>query len=510
MAKIYKTPGVYIEERSTFPNSAVPVPTAVPAFIGYTEKAVRDGKPLTLKPTKISSYSEYQQFFGGAPLTKLTISEQEDPAIPYQLTITERHFTLHSQLRMFFSNGGGDCYIVSVDSYDRQDGTPNEVEASVLQTGLEPLRKEPGPTMVVIPELTTIHLDRDAAGAINDDDLKSVYRLYDDVLNHCRELKDRFAILDVRMDTRHYKNENYYLRQDIDLFRESITSSAKSWGAAYYPYLETTVWLESDVSILNIESSSLISFLKREFQNGRISDALAGNFTELTDQIPGATIENTKGITEALKLNSPGFKSLIKAAQQTLNLLPPSGAMAGIYSMIDNNVGVFKSPANVSVGSVIRPAINIGNDQQEDLNIPIDGKAVNAIRSFPGRGVLVWGARTLDGNSQDWRYVSVRRTVIFIEQSIKYAIEPFVFEPNTAATWSDVKAMADNFLNGIWRSGALAGATPDDAFSVSVGLGSTMTSVDILEGYMRINVLVAITRPAEFILITFEQKMQQS
>ena len=142
--------------------------------------------------------------------------------------------------------------------------------------------------------------------------------------------------------------------------------------------------------------------------------------------------------------------------------------------------------------------------------MPIGGKAVNAIRSFPGKGVLVWGARTLDGNSQDWRYISVRRTVIFIEQSIKYAAEPYVFEPNTAATWSNMKALIVNFLTNVWQMGALAGATAEDAFSVDVGLGSTMTPVDILDGYMRISVKIAVTRPAEFIVITFEQKMQEA
>ncbi|MEM9836873.1 MAG: phage tail sheath C-terminal domain-containing protein, partial [Bacteroidota bacterium] len=188
----------------------------------------------------------------------------------------------------------------------------------------------------------------------------------------------------------------------------------------------------------------------------------------------------------------------------------PSAAMAGIYSMIDNTIGVFQSPANVSVGSVIKPALSISSDQQEDLNMPITGKAVNAIRSFPGKGVLVWGARTMDGNSLDWRYISVRRTVIFIEQSIKFAAEPYVFQPNVASTWSNMKALIVNFLTNVWQSGALAGATAEDAFSVDVGLGSTMTPIDILEGYMRISVKIAVTRPAEFIVITFEQKMQQS
>ena len=116
----------------------------------------------------------------------------------------------------------------------------------------------------------------------------------------------------------------------------------------------------------------------------------------------------------------------------------------------------------------------------------------------------------MDGNSQDWRYISVRRTMIMIEQSIKNAAEAYVFEPNTASTWTNMKALITNFLTNVWQAGGLAGATAEDAFSVSVGLGSTMTSVDILDGIMRITVKVAVTRPAEFIVITFQQQMQQS
>ena len=154
--------------------------------------------------------------------------------------------------------------------------------------------------------------------------------------------------------------------------------------------------------------------------------------------------------------------------------------------------------------------MNISNDDQEDLNVPIEGKAVNAIRTFLGRGVLVWGARTLDGNSQDWRYVNVRRTMIMLEQSIKMACDAYVFAPNDAGTWLMVKNMIENFLSNQWKSGALAGVKPADAYDVSVGLGSTMTGNDILEGYMRVTVRVAVVRPAEFIVITFQQKMQTS
>ena len=182
--------------------------------------------------------------------------------------------------------------------------------------------------------------------------------------------------------------------------------------------------------------------------------------------------------------------------------------MAGVYTTVDNTRGVWKAPANIGLSGVVSPAVPLSFEQQEDLNVPMDGKAVNAIRSFPGQGTLVWGARTLAGNSNDWRYVNVRRTMIFLEQSIRAAVRAFVFAPNTSSTWITVKGMVDNFLMSQWRAGALVGSTPDSAYQVSVGLGSTMTQEDILDGIMRVTVLVAPSRPAEFIVITIVQEQQ--
>jgi phage tail sheath protein FI len=154
--------------------------------------------------------------------------------------------------------------------------------------------------------------------------------------------------------------------------------------------------------------------------------------------------------------------------------------------------------------------VPISNQQQEDLNAPSSGKSVNAIREFTGQGVLVWGARTLAGNDNEWRYVPVRRLAIFVEASIKKALLPFVFEPNDASTWTAIQAMTSNFLLEIWKQGGLMGAKPEDAFSVQIGLGVTMTSQDISEGRLVMNVLLAVVRPAEFIILRFEQKMPSS
>lgn len=229
-------------------------------------------------------------------------------------------------------------------------------------------------------------------------------------------------------------------------------------------------------------------------------------------------IEEGKEITDtarnnahsALLINWDEYKNAANKVKEYLNLLPPSAAMAGIYAMVDNTRGVWKAPANVSLNYVNSPTEVISDLEQEDLNMPMNGKAINAIRTFPGEGIKVWGARTLDGNSQDWRYINVRRTMLFIEESVKNAAKAYVFEPNISNTWLNMKSMIGSFLNGVWKQGGLAGSVPEDAYSVQVGLGETMTQDDVLNGIMRITVLVAITRPAEFIEITFQQQVQKS
>jgi hypothetical protein len=153
----------------------------------------------------------------------------------------------------------------------------------------------------------------------------------------------------------------------------------------------------------------------------------------------------------------------------------------------------------------------VSHDQQADLNVDAtSGKSINAIRTFTGKGTLVWGARTLAGNDNEWRYIPVRRLYIFIEESVKKATEFVVFEPNDANTWLRAKTMIENFLSKLWRDGALAGAKPEEAFFVRVGLGQTMSAQDILEGRLIIEIGLAAVRPAEFIILKFSHKLQES
>ncbi|SHL39531.1 hypothetical protein SAMN05444266_103190 [Chitinophaga jiangningensis] len=213
----------------------------------------------------------------------------------------------------------------------------------------------------------------------------------------------------------------------------------------------------------------------------------------------------------ALYATHPVIAAVVTALQTKLAIVPPSGAIAGVYAKTDRERGVWKAPANTSLNSVSAPLVKIDNNTQDGLNVDTDaGKSINAIRAFSGKGTLVWGARTLDGNSNEWRYISVRRLFNMVEESVKKSTAPFVFEPNDANTWVKVKGMVENYLTTLWRQGALAGAKTDQAFFVRVGLGQTMTEQDILEGRLIVEIGMAAVRPAEFIILRFSHKMQES
>lgn len=557
----FKTPGVYIKEQDAFGSSVVAVPTAIPAFIGYTQYADIDGNSQLMKAVKVKSLPEFREIFGGGPKTTFKVGTGADGTMSLDVDEGTRYL-MYSSIRMFYSNGGGECFVVSIGAYGEA------IDPEKMKDALDLLTRETEPTILVVPDAMLIERD-------------DCYSLYKDMLQHCGvKMKNRVALLDIHGGFSHKSRD-----KDVNDFREGVGATTLAFGAAYYPWVHTTVTPASEIDYQLIsnkdvlvntlmdsvkqamgigagganpklaEAQGLINSIKDDLSNlddvgkklaaidkgftkpkdkdvKKVKDALNKKATELLAkageldpnspearklaQIEAAINrvkndnDDSKAVHAVVSSLAPIYKTILKNVREKLNLLPPSGAMAGVYALVDSQEGVHKAPANVSLNSVVKPAVNITSDDQEDLNSPLSGKAINAIRSFVGKGVLVWGARSLDANSQDWRYISVRRTLIMIEQSIKNSVEAYVFEPNVARTWLKLKTSIDNFLTDVWKNGSLAGATPTQAFEVNVGLGSTMTPNDILEGIMRVSVKCAITRPAEFIEITFEQKMQES
>ncbi len=178
-----------------------------------------------------------------------------------------------------------------------------------------------------------------------------------------------------------------------------------------------------------------------------------------------------------------------------VRLVPPGGHVAGIYARTDNDVGVNKAPANQLVKGAMDLELTMKSHQQDSL-VPQD---INCIRNFAGRGILVWGARTLSSDPE-WKYVNVRRLLIYLEQSIKKGTTWAVFEPDNEATWTKITGSIENFLMQTWRNGMLMGASQKEAYFVHCDR-TTMNQNDI-DG-RRINVLigVAVTKPAEFIIL---------
>jgi hypothetical protein len=181
----------------------------------------------------------------------------------------------------------------------------------------------------------------------------------------------------------------------------------------------------------------------------------------------------------------------------------PCAAVAGMMASMDRSQGIWKSPAGIALVGVRAPAAAIDARQQETLNVDTaTGLSVNAIRSFPGRGTVVFGARTLAGNDVEWRYVAVRRFVGWLEASIADGLARWVvFEPNNENLWLRIRGTVEDFVVALWRRGALQGSKPDEAFHVRCGLGSTMTEHDVLAGRAIVEIGVACVRPAEFVIV---------
>jgi len=180
-------------------------------------------------------------------------------------------------------------------------------------------------------------------------------------------------------------------------------------------------------------------------------------------------------------------------------LIPPGGYMAGIYARSDVERGVHKAPANETVRGVIDLQFPIGKGEQDVLN----PRGVNCIRAFPGRGIRVWGARTLSSDPS-WKYINVRRLFLYLEESIDEGTQWVVFEPNSEILWARVIQTISNFLKGVWKSGALMGLTPEEAFFVKCDR-TTMTQDDIDNGRLIVMIGVAPVKPAEFVIFRIAQ-----
>jgi len=502
------TPGVAIQELPFNAPTISGVATAIPAFIGpVTNTNAPDGDPLIGRSWRISGMREFEALFGVPDASEFIISvtkrintegallgvDTSYQTAPERIPIGER--LLYHAMDLYFSNQGGPCWIRPIDT--TASAQTNYENAIIALESIDEI------TLNVI--LNTIEADAANYGV-----------LVTNSLNSCRRMKDRFTISDVQDARPGGAVTNLTLGSPINdmvttTYRDNVTAVAEDilkYGAAYMPYLNSLIPVlydpENPATVM-VDSGSQLETYDAE-----------GNLTTTADLLPVPTANLALSDVffqgdPADTTGTPGEKAIVAAVQALLDgtyvMMPPSPAMAGIYALVDRILGVQVAPANVAVSNVTGPALTITDAEQGLLNVDTtSGKSVNVIRAFTGRGTLVWGARTLAGNSGDWKFINRRRTAIYLEESIGDALEAFVFQPNVPKTWVRVKRMIEGFLLNEWRAGTLSGPTAPDAFDVSIGLGSTMTQQDITDGVMRVLVRAVLPGPAEKIILQFTQK----
>jgi uncharacterized protein len=253
-----------------------------------------------------------------------------------------------------------------------------------------------------------------------------------------------------------------------------------------------------------IEEISLIYSPNSQAVTG-LADAIIGQCEQLKNRF--AIFDSIKGQTPT-KPHASSYAALYypwitvkqNGAGQSY-LVPPGGHIAGIYAHTDAERGVHKAPSNELVQGAVGLEYTVSKSQQDNLN----PQGINCIRNFEGRGILVWGSRTLSSDPE-YKYVSVRRLLIYLEQSIKKGTAWVAFEPNNEVTWAKVRMQIQNFLTQSWKNGMLLGTAQQEAYFVHCDK-TTMTQNDIDNGRLNVLIGVAVTKPAEYLILRVNQKI---
>jgi phage tail sheath protein FI len=485
----YATPGVYIEEIATLPPSIAEIGTAVPAFIGATGNHAQKG---SVAVHEIHSLREFEETCGRGPASPWTVSFDPTEQTFFIKELKDQPIQgfsapsclLGYAIDHYFRNGGSRCYVVSIGM-----ATPDaSFGAEDFIRGLKVLERYDEPTLVVLPEAIKL------AAA----DYGEVCQA---ALSHAETMKDRFVLLDGQAS-----GAKGLQSSELEAMRSPLGINHLDRGAMFYPHLLTTLVHRVDEATIQVSGLPAAPPSANSAATEPSKPAAADGETPAKPskkEMPPSVTLQSLATTQTIYYNQ--IRKLL--AEQRV-VLPPCAAIAGVIASVDRERGVWKAPANVSLQAVVAPVVQLTDEQQGLLNIdPTTGKSINAIRGFAGKGTLVWGARTLAGNDNEWRYISVRRLFITVEESVKKATAFAVFEANDTSTWLKVKGMIDSYLYTLWEKGALRGSKSEDAYFVNVGLNKTMTMDDILNGRLIVEIGLAAVRPAEFIILRFSHKL---
>ena len=523
----YLAPGVYTEEISTGPVPIEGVSTSTAGFAGLTERG-----PTAVR--LITSLREFERWYGG-PI-----------AASY----------LPDAVKGFFDNGGQRVFVARVTRPNAQpsavtigtDGDDLVLEAAgpgnldghlFVQVGAASRRDPANPRQsdparfqlrilyysVAPPSPLVDPFDRANLRNANRRD-PDVTEIWDDL--SADPLSSSYALTVV---------------QQSQLVRISSTSTGKpaagGWtaftGGADGDAVTLTEFLGAgqpatglealrqidEISLLCVPDEVNADLLPGPARDG-IRDALVVQCEELKDRF--AVLQVDRGQSNVNAIDPPLTSSyaaiyypwlrIFDPLTQDTRLVPPGGHVVGVYAATDIQRGVHKAPANVDLRGIVtrdlpgdrKPLEFLVNKRQQDILNP---KGINVVRDFRAdrRGIRVWGARTLSADAQ-WKYVNVRRLFIFVEESIDEGVQWVVFEGNYEATWDRVVRSISNFLTSVWRSGALMGTRPEDAFFVRCDR-TTMTQQEIDTGQLVCYIGLAAVKPAEFVILRYSHKTSE-
>jgi phage tail sheath protein FI len=505
-----RSPGVYIQELPAGSRPIEGVGTAIAAFVGITADGPYD------QAIKVANWGQYTATFG------MWVEGAYLPHAVYQ----------------YFNNGGGSAYITRIGSLSSDEGARASAElTSALKAGQGVYRieaKEPGGSGDTIT--VTVEPKHEQEPPPEGEQAPPAEEVFTLVVQR-GDTVERYEGVSPRKGSNNVVTAlaESALVQISELGGSSIVERVPTAGAlvlsggASLPARLTPDDYLGDVTarsgIAGLEALDDVTIvavpdLVAAYEAGQIDadgfktvqGALITHCETQKDRV--AILDTPRGLNAQQVLEWVKEKTRFSSAYATTywpwlsfwdplagraRLFPPSGALAGIWGRNDDTRGVHKAPANEVVAGALDVELNITRVEHDDLN----PAGINVIRAFPGRGITVWGARTLSDDST-WRYINVRRLFNYIESSVLRGTQWAVFEPNDLDLWQRIKRTVNGFLLGLWRDGALFGATPDQAFYVKCDEETNPPDV-VDAGYVVIEIGIAPVKPAEFVVFRVSQ-----
>lgn len=548
----YLHPGVYIEEIPSGSKPIEAVGTSTACFIGPTTKGHTNNTSVVtagnFEPELINKWDDYDEIFGGIQDSETTTTGAYPMGDP-----------MGNSVSAFFKNGGSKAYIIrvgtsgvkSAGSYDDGGGvaymtftaanegvwgnnlivkiTPKAgtVAASAeftVEIGEGTIDTGEIDTFSVKESFTDVSLDSSSPAYIENkiNDGSSLVSV------DCVEATTASAITDLLAEANGYG----YVEFGATVSAGGVDGADGSDGATTdYDSVFTALLKYRDVNIIclpgkyyNGDSGATVA---EQDMVAVIDSAIAHcstmkNRMVIVDPPYASEFEKEKDVNDLVlptstysalyypwvKVSNPHYDADDNPGAATNILVPPSAYAAGMWAKIDGKRGVWKAPAGIETQILGAAGLEyVVEDAEQDYLNPV---AVNCLRTLPSYGRVIWGARTLATKADpEWRYVPVRRTAMFIEESVFNGIQWAVFEPNNHNLWAALRNNIGSFLNGLFRAGAFQGEKANDAYFVRCGLGDTMTQGDIDRGQVIVTIGFAPLKPAEFVIVRIQQKVGQ-